>query len=140
MSKQRREPPLHAAFLGADGKVLSYAAQPGAAARREPQRKVKDVPRAERRAVVLCRREHLLAVVRHDGLLVMEGRDAPGWVLLADGWAPLVEVGQEGPVAGPVLPEPVQFVCVECGFLGYELAAADVPARGSVVARLHRSV
>jgi hypothetical protein len=84
--------------------------------------------------VVFCPREHLLAVVCKDGILVVQGRERPGWQLRRTGWAPLVRIGEELKAAES-LPEPVQMVCAKCGFVGYELAAAEVPARGQVVAR-----
>ena len=134
MNRERREPPLIQRFLDSSGRLLHQKSKKGAP-RKQP-RSASEVPRSERRVTVTCGRGHFLAVVRHDGLLFVEGVEWPGFVLLEDGWAPLVTVGTEPTRAGPVLGEPVRMVCVTCNFLVYELAAEDVPPRGGVEARL----
>ena len=71
MSRERREPPLIQRFLDSSGRLLHQKSKKGAPMKQP--RSASEVPRSERRVTVTCGRGHFLAVVRHDGLLFVEG-------------------------------------------------------------------
>ena len=131
VTRPRREPPQTVRFLSKDGTVIETASLPGWAYR-SGKAVLKAVPRGDRRAVITCEAEHVLAVVRRDGLVVAPGGRSTGWAHSPDGWHPLVSkgVGPErhlGPSQGDLL----RLICVGCCGDEYDVDAADVPTEPS---------